>query len=71
MLVAVALIFFLAVLREAMDPFGDKGYTEISHGNHAHYVPVDRDPNAPIHNFPTRPPGPNERIMPDGRIVPK
>ncbi len=70
-LVAVAVVFFLAMLREVLDPFGEKGYTAISHGNHSHYVPADRDPNVPVHEFPTRPPGPNERIMPDGRIVPK
>ena len=70
-LLAAAIAFFLAVFREALNPFGDRGYTEISHGNHAHYVPEDRDPAAPIHNFPTAPPGPNERILPDGRVVPK
>ena len=69
-------IFGFAVLvwlmmGEVMDPYGDKGYMEVSHGDHKHYVPEDRDPNVSISNFPTSPPGPNERITPNGRIVPK
>ena len=69
-LIAVA-IFFAIIMRQVLDPFGSKGYVEISHGNHVHYVPKDRDPNVPISNFPQTPPGPNERLLPDGRIVPK
>lgn len=64
-----AIFFFFAVLREALDPFGDAEYLEISHGDHVHYVPRDRDPNVAIGNFPTRRPGPNETITPEGRIV--
>ncbi len=67
----VGLLFFLAVLREAFDPFGDKDYLEISHGDHVHYVPKDRDPNVPMGRFPTTEPAPDERITPDGRIVKK
>lgn len=58
-------------MSEVLNPFGSDEYVEIAHGNHAHYVPKDRDPDVPIDNFPTRPPEANERIMPDGRIVPK
>lgn len=65
------LIFFLGVLREAMDPFGDKPYVEISHGDHVHYVPEDRDPNVSISRFPRTEPESDERITPDGRIVKK
>ena len=64
-------IFFILVMRQVLNPFGSEGYVEISHGNHVHYVPKDRDPNVPTSNFPRQPPGPNERILPDGRIVPK
>ena len=69
-------IFGFAVLTwlmmgEVLDPYGDKGYMEISHGDHKHYVPEDRDPNVSISNFPSTPPGPNERITPNGRVVPK
>lgn len=67
----IGLIFFAAIMREAMDPFGDKPYIEISHGDHVHYVPQDRDPNVPMGRFPTSEPAPDERITPDGRIVKK
>lgn len=67
-LIAV-LLFFALVMREVLDPFGSKGYVEISHGDHVHYVPEDRNPDVSISNFPTQPPGPNERITPEGRIV--
>lgn len=66
-----ALLFFFAVLREAVDPFGDQPYVEITHGDHVHYVPRDRDPDVAVGNFPTRRPGPDEIITPEGRIVPK
>ena len=59
------------MMGEVLDPYGDKGYMEINHGNHKHYLPEDRDPNVPVSNFPTTPPGPNERITPNGRVVPK
>lgn len=71
----VVIVFFavitLFMMQEVLDPYGDKGYMEINHGDHKHYVPPDRDPNVSISNFPQTPPGPNERIMPDGRVVPK
>lgn len=66
---AAAILFFAVVLWSALRRTGE--YQEISHGNHTHYVPWDRDPDVSIDHFPTRPPGPNERILPDGRIVPK
>ncbi len=70
-LVIVGLILFVFVMQRVLNPFGDKEYAEIPHGNHSHYVPKDRDPSVPISNFPTRPPAAHERITPDGRIVPK
>ena len=66
-----AAIFFFAVLREAADPYGDQPYIEITHGDHVHYVPPDRDPKVPLSKFPRVPPGPNEIITPEGRIVPR
>lgn len=66
-----AILFFVAVLRQAFNPFGDQPYVEITHGDHVHYVPKDRAPNVPVSQFPTRRPGPEERITPEGRIVPK
>lgn len=67
----LGLFFFLAVLREAMDPFGDDPHVPISHGDHVHYVPEDRDPNVPVGRFPTTEPAADERITPDGRVVKK
>lgn len=66
----VAGVILVFMMREVLNPFGDKGYTGISHGDHTHYVPEDRDPNVPISNFPHSPPGPGERITPTGQIVP-
>ncbi len=59
------------MMGEVLDPYGDKGYMEISHGDHKHYLPEDRDPNVSVSNFPSSPPGPNEKIAPNGQIVPK
>ncbi len=70
-LLVVGLILFFFVMQRVLNPFGDKEYAEVPHGNHSHYVPKDRDPSVPISNFPTRPPADNERITSDGRIVPK
>ena len=68
-MLVVALIFFAFVFQRVLDPYGDAAYVEISHGNHVHYVPEDRDPDVPIGQFPMQPPGPGQRIAPDGRIV--
>lgn len=64
-------ILLVLVMRQVLNPFGDREYAEIPHGNHSHFVPKDRDPNVPIDRFPTRPPNADERILPDGRIVPR
>ncbi len=65
----VAVILYMAIAH-AVDPYDDRGIVAIPHGDHNHYVPRDRDPEVPISNFPTIPPGPDERLTPDGRIVP-
>lgn len=67
--IIAALLFFISILRESVDPFGDQPYVEISHGDHVHYVPKDRDPKVSIGNFPTQRPGPNQTITPEGRVV--
>ena len=69
-LIVAAVILFI-VMRQVLNPFGDKEYAEIPHGNHVHYVPKDRDHSVPLSRFPTEPPAENERILPDGRVVPK
>lgn len=70
-LVAIAAFFLAIAFWSAINPFGDEGYVGISHGDHTHYVPEDRDPDVSISNFPSTPPGPDERILPDGRVVPR
>lgn len=64
-------VLVLITMQPILDPYGDKGYMEINHGDHTHYVPEDRDPNVTISSFPTTRPGPNERILPNGQVVPK
>jgi hypothetical protein len=66
-----AIIAFVLALAfyGAVEPYDERGYVAVPHGDHSHYVPRDRDPNVSISDFPTSPPGPNERIMPDGRVV--
>ncbi|MBT8400545.1 MAG: hypothetical protein KJO98_08720 [Rhodothermia bacterium] len=61
-ILAIALIDSLGV-------FDKKHYFEVPHGSHTHYVAKDRDPNVSISQFPTRRPGPGERITPQGQIV--
>lgn len=67
----VAGIFFLLVILDALGVFDTAPYMEVPHGNHTHYVPRNADPDVPLDNFPTTPPGPNERIDPEGQVVPK
>ncbi len=71
LLLLAGAILFVLVMRQVLNPFGDREYAEIPHGNHSHFVPKDRDPNVPLSRFPTRPPSADERLLPDGRIVPR
>lgn len=47
-----------------------RGYVEISHASHIHYVPNDWDGTPSISNFPTSPPPEGMTVGPDGRFVP-
>lgn len=67
-LAAVALVVLFFVMRRVLDPFGSEEYLEISHGNHAHFVPKNRDPEASISNFPTQRPAPGQCITPTGPV---
>ena len=67
----VAGILLVFIMQEVLDPWGDDEYLEVPHGDHVHYVPQDRDPDVPLTEFPTYRPGPDERITPDGRVVPE
>lgn len=68
---AVLLIFFGALFREVINPYRNQRFGEIPHGDHVHYVPKDRDPDVPIGRFPTQEPAEDERITPDGNVVPR
>ena len=69
--VIIAVITVLAgvAMADALGFFNSKPYTKISKGSHAHYVPDNRDPDVSIIRFPKRPPGPNEKITPQGKLV--
>lgn len=58
-------------MREVINPYRNQRFEKIPRGDHAHYVPKNRNPDVPIDRFPTRKPGPDERITPDGKVVPR
>lgn len=68
---AVALVFFGYLMWQVVNPYRGQRFEQVPHGDHVHYVPKERDTDVPISRFPTQKPGPNERITPDGRVVPK
>ena len=68
-LIVLALLFFGSILSDVFFPFQGQEYVPISHGDHEHYVPQDRNPDVPVGNFPTQPPGPGQRILPNGQVV--
>ncbi|PEN14998.1 hypothetical protein CRI94_01520 [Longibacter salinarum] len=70
--IVVALFFvglIVVVTYNAITQFADQPYMEVPHGDHVHYVPKDRDEDVPMSDFPSQKPAPNERILPDGRVV--
>lgn len=67
--IAAVVVLALFALADALGFFNPKPYTAVSHGSHYHYVPHDRDPDIPIHEFPQEEPGPSERITAQGDIV--
>lgn len=68
---AVLLVFFAVILREVINPYRNQRFEKIPHGDHVHFVPKDRNPDVPVSQFPTREPDENERITPDGEVVPR
>ena len=68
--IGLVLILASLALADALGYFNPKPYTAVSHGDHKHYVPEDRDPNVPISDFPQVEPAPGEKITPTGQIVP-
>ena len=68
--VGVVLVLAGLAMADALGYFNPKSYTAVSHGSHSHYVPHDRNPDVSIDKFPQEEPGPNEKITPEGQIVP-
>lgn len=67
---AVFLLFFGAVMWTVINPYRGQRFEKIPHGDHVHYVPKDRNTDVPVSRFPTEKPEQNERITPDGEVVP-
>lgn len=62
-------LFIAFLFMESVGVFDDRPYQVVPHGDHNHYVPHDRNPDAPIDAFPTEPPREGERITPYGQVV--
>lgn len=67
----VLLVLFGAVMWEVVNPYRGKRFEKVPHGDHVHYIPKDRNPDAPAGQFPTQKPAEDERITPNGEVVPK
>lgn len=67
----LAAVFLFFVMQQVLDPYAGAEYVEIPHGSHSHFVPKDRDPDVDVGQFPTKRPGPTERITPQGQVVPR
>lgn len=68
----IGLAFVGWAFSHALDPCaGGKEYLAIGHGSHSHYVPCPTPEEFDINRYPTSPPGPNERLLPDGTVVPR
>ena len=67
-IIAVVLIF---ALLDSLEVFNPKPYRKVPFGNQTHYVPDNYNTSVPIDSFPTSPPGPNQKITPNGKIVMK
>lgn len=65
------LVFFAGLLWEVVNPYRGMRFEKIPHGDHVHYVPKDRNPDVSVSRFPTRKPDSDERITPDGQVVPR
>lgn len=68
--IAIAAMLVVATLA-SLGLFDNDQYTAVPHGGHSHYVPKDRDPNVPLHNFPQQLPPKGMKIASDGRLVPE
>jgi hypothetical protein len=64
-------VFLAIVLIDSIGVFDDRGYFEVPHGSHTHYVPRNCDPVLPVGNAPTQAPGPGMTVSCTGQIVPE
>lgn len=65
-------LFFGVVLADALGLFApETPYRVIHHPTHSHYIPKECPEDVSASLFPTQPPGPDERITCEGRVVPK
>lgn len=62
-------LFLAFALADALGLFSTTSYTAISHGNHTHYTPDNRDDGVELGNCPQRPPGPDEMLTPQCQLV--
>jgi hypothetical protein len=67
---AVLLVFFAVLMWEVINPYRGQRFEKIPHGDHVHYLPRDRNPDVPVGRYPTQKPDPDQRITPDGQVVP-
>jgi hypothetical protein len=65
----VGAIFVGVVIVDALDLFDDKTWSEISHGNHSHFVPYDKDEDVSVSNCPQSAPADNEIISPQCQVL--
>ena len=68
--VIIAIVLILALL-DSEEVFNTKSYRKVPHGNQTYYVPNNYNSSVPIDSFPTSPPGPNQKITPNGKVVMK
>ena len=66
---AFVVILLGFVFADSLGVFDTADYRVIPHGNHNHYVPLDRDMSVPLDAFPTQRPAEGERITPYGDVV--
>jgi hypothetical protein len=68
-LLTIAAIGAIIVIVDALDLFDDKYWSEISHGNHSHFVPYNKDEGVSVSNCPQHPPAANELITSQCQIL--
>lgn len=66
------IVAFLAIVFiDSLGVFDDRGYFDVPHGNHTHYVPRNCDPVLSVGNAPTQRPGPGMTVSCTGQIIPE